>query len=192
MSPPKLLVFAGSARRDSLNKKLAIAAAALARAAGADVTLIDLADYRIPLYDGDLESESGMPDNARKMRTLMLANDGFIIASPEYNSAISPLLKNVLDWVSRPLPDEPNVSAYRGKFATLLATSPGAFGGLRGLAMVRQVLMQLGTTVLPEEIAVGNGMAAFDAEGSLVNPKQLEMVKGAVERLVRILEKLQS
>lgn len=126
MATPKILVFAGSARSASFNKKLAAAAAGMAREAGAEVTLLDLADHRLQMYDGDVEGGSGVPEDARALRKIFLAHDGMIIASPEYNSSIAPLLKNTLDWISRPDGDDAMVAAYRGKVAGIMSASPGA------------------------------------------------------------------
>src|SRR5262249_29719722 len=105
---PRILAFAGSTRRDSFNKKLAGIAADGARAAGAEVTFIDLRDYPLPLYDGDLEAEKGLPEQAQRLKKLFLDHDGLLISSPEYNSSISGVLKNTIDWVSRPVPGEPD------------------------------------------------------------------------------------
>src|SRR5437660_769473 len=135
----KILAFAGSAKKDSYNKKLVAIAVEGARAAGAEVTLIDLKDYPLPIMDEDLEKE-GTPANATKLKELFKAHDALLIASPEYNSSITPLLKNTIDWVSRPAPGEKPLAAYTGKVALLIAASPGGFGGLRGLVTVRSIL----------------------------------------------------
>jgi len=170
----KILAFAGSARKDSLNKKLLKVVAAGAEAAGAHLTLVDLADFQMPLFNQDLESEQGMPEKAGEFKRLMIDHDGFLIASPEYNSAFSPLLKNTLDWVSRSeRDDEPPLLAFRGKTAGILATSPGGLGGIRGLVMLRMVLGNLGVIVMPDQQAVANGFHAFNDDGSM-NDEKLE------------------
>ena len=136
-----ILFLAGSARKESINKKLARLAATMAEATGADVTLIDLKDYDMPIYNGDLEQENGLPENAKKLKKIFIEHDGFFIASPEYNSSYSALLKNTIDWLSRPHKEnEPPLTAYKGKVAALGATSPGALGGLRGLVALRMLL----------------------------------------------------
>ena len=141
---PRILVFAGSARRDSLNKKLARAAAKEASVPDVEVTFIDLDDYPIPVYHGDLEEQEGMPANARELRRLFMAHDGFLIASPENNQSISSLLKNVLDWLSRGIGDghgdNSGLAPYRGKVAGLMNATPGPYGGVRHLYHLRQVL----------------------------------------------------
>ncbi|MBL4639746.1 MAG: NAD(P)H-dependent oxidoreductase [Kordiimonadaceae bacterium] len=176
----KLVAFSGSSREKSLNKKLVKIAAEGARMRGADVTLIDLRDYPMPLYDGDLEEGGGYPDTARKLKTLFLESDGFLIASPEYNSGYSAILKNTLDWVSRPLSaDEPPLAAYAGKYATIMSAAPGALGGLRGLYQLRELLMNMNVTVLPEMRAVSHATGAFDGEGQLLD----ESLRHSVQQL---------
>ncbi len=151
---PQLLAFAGSARTDSFNKRLARLAAARARDAGADVTDLDLRDLDLPLYDGDLEAAGGLPAGAVALKQAMGAHDGLILACPEYNGSITPLLKNAIDWASRPLPDEPPLASYGGKTALLLSASPGGWGGMRGLVHVRAILSGIGVHVVPEQVAV--------------------------------------
>ncbi len=182
---PRILAFAGSARKDSLNKKLLKIAVEGAQAAGADVTLVDLADFELPLFSQDLESEMGMPDIAGKFKRLMIAHDGFLIASPEYNSAFSPLLKNTIDWASRSeSDDEPPLMAYRGKTAAILATSPGGLGGMRGLVMLRMLLGNLGVIVFPDQQAVPNGFKAFNDDGSMSDPEQEKRIRTLAENYI--------
>ena len=140
MSSPRILAFAGSARSNSWNARLVRIAAEGARVAGANVTVLDLKDHPMPLFDEDLERESGTPNNAVKLKQLFLEHDGLLIASPEYNSSITPLLKNTIDWVSQPGENEPMLAAYQGKVAAIMATSPGGLGGLRGLVHLRSIL----------------------------------------------------
>ena len=158
MTSPKILAFAGSTRSGSFNKKLIRLAADDARAAGAEVTLIDLRDFPMPLFDGDLEEKEGLPENAKKLKSLMRANDGFLISSPEYNSSVSGVLKNAIDWASREeTDDEPPLVCFRGKVAALLSASPGGLGGLRGLVILRSILGNIGVIVLPDQLAVSSG-----------------------------------
>src|SRR6516164_8311262 len=184
---PRILAFAGSLRRESFNKKLVPIAAKAARDAGAEVTLIDLKDFPLPLFDQDLEAEQGMPENGKKLKQLFIDHDGLLIASPEYNSSITAVLKNAIDWVSRPAPGEPSLVAFRGKVATLMSASPGALGGLRGLVHVRSIL---GVIVLPEQIAVTKASEAFNADGSLKDPKQQAGIAGLGHTLASFLLKL--
>src|SRR5436305_11949476 len=187
---PRIPAVAGSTRRESFNKKLVSIAAHGAREAGAEVTLIDLKDFPLPLFDQDLEAEQGMPENGKKLKKLFIGHDGFLIASPEYNSSITAALKNAIDWVSRPAPGEPSLLAFRGKVATLMSASPGALGGLRGLVHVRSILGNIGVIVLPDQTAVAKAHEAFEPGGSLVDPKQQAAIEGLGKALASFLMKL--
>ncbi len=191
MPTPRILAFGGSLRRDSFNQKLAAIAAQGAREAGAEVTLIALRDFPLPVFDADLEDASGMPEAAKRLKQLFIEHHGLIIASPEYNSSITAALKNAMDWVSRTeSDDEPSLVAYSGKSAVLCAASPGALGGLRGLVHVRAILGNIGVTVLPDQVAVGKAYEAFREDGSLADEKQAARVKALGAQLARHLAKL--
>jgi NAD(P)H-dependent FMN reductase len=191
MTPtPKILAFSGSARAQSLNKKLARVAAEAVRASGGEVTLVDLDDYPMPVYHGDLEEREGVPAKARELRELFRANDALLIASPENNASVSSLLKNTLDWISRPTDGQNGLVSYQGKVAALFSASPGALGGLRGLAHLRQILQRLNVLVLPEQFALPRAHEAFDATGALSDPKQQAVVTGIARRLVDVTSKL--
>ena len=173
----RILAFAGSTRRESFNKKLVQIAAAGAREAGADVTNIDLRDYRLPVFDQDHESEQGKPDHAKALKQMMIDHDAFLIAAPEYNSSITGVLKNSTDWVSRPDDGEAApLVAYRGKVVTLMSASPGALGGLRGLVHLRSILGNLGCIVLPNQAAVPKAHEAFKDDGTLVDDAQQQRI----------------
>ncbi len=187
---PKILAFAGSARQDSYHKKLLRVAAAGGRAAGAEVTLVDLRDFPMPIYDGDLEAKGGVPEPARRLRQLMKAHQGLLIASPEYNSSITPLLKNAIDWVSRPTDGEDGLLPFRNKVAALLATSPGRLGGLRGLMHARAILSAIGVLVLPNQLAIPYAHKAFKPDGTLADPEQQAAVEAVGAELAQILLKL--
>jgi len=182
----RILAFAGSARRDSFNKKVLAVAADGARDAGAEVTVVDLRDFPMPLYDGDLEAESGPPEHATRLKELMKSHHGFLLACPEYNSGITPLLKNAIDWCSRPSEGEPMLAAYQGKTAALVAASPGALGGLRGLVGVRSILGNIGVVVIPDQIAVPKVHEAFDAAGSMTDEKTADRVQAVGRRLTEV------
>jgi chromate reductase len=188
----KILAFAGSAREDSFNKKLIKIAAQAAKQAGAEVTLVDLRDYPMPLYDGDLEAKEGLPANAKKIKELFKNHDGLLLSCPEYNSSITPLLKNTLDWVSRKEGNEASMVAYNGKVAGLLSASPGGLGGLRGLVHVRTILGNSNVLVLPDQVAISKASEAFNTDGSLKDKKQEEAVTKVAQKLVDIIKKLQS
>ncbi len=191
MTTPRILAFGGSLRRDSFNQKLAAIAAKGAREAGADVTLIALRDFPLPVFDQDFETAEGLAEAAKKLKQLFREHHGLLIAAPEYNSSISGALKNAIDWVSRAeSDDEPALVAFTGKTAILCAASPGALGGLRGLVQVRSILGNIGVTVLPDQVAVSKAHEAFGEGGALVNEKQAAKVRGLGAQLARHLAKL--
>jgi chromate reductase, NAD(P)H dehydrogenase (quinone) len=194
MAPtPKILAFAGSTRSESFNKKLVKIAVAGARNAGAEVTLIDLRDFPLPLYDGDLEDRDGLPENAKKLKQIFLTHDGLLISAPEYNSGISGVLKNTIDWVSRSETDEEKpLACFTGKVAALMSASPGALGGLRGLVQVRSLLGNIKVLVLPDQIAVSKAHEAFHPDGSLKDAKQQTAVERLGARLATTLAKLKA
>lgn len=181
----KILFLSGSARKDSMNKKLAKHAYDLAIEKGADATWIDLADFPMPIYDGDIESETGLPEKAIELKEIFVAHRGLFIASPEYNSSFSPLLKNALDWISRPHQEnEAGLIAYQGKVAALSATSPGALGGLRGLVPLRMLLGNIQVTVLPNQLAVPFYGKSFDEAGRVSDESYLSMLNQLVDDLI--------
>ncbi len=187
---PTLLAFAGSVRRDSFNARLARFAAREAEAAGARAVLLDLARYELPLYNGDLEAEAGLPPAAEALKALFLEHDGFLIASPEYNGSISPLLKNAIDWVSRPVAGQPPLVWFSGKAAGLMAASPGPLGGLRGLVHLRQILSNIGVLAVPAQHAVARAGEAFDADGGLAEEPHGAAVRRVVRETVRLAARL--
>jgi len=189
---PKILAFAGSLRVDSFNKKLVKIAAQGARDAGADVTYLDLRDLPMPIFDEDIEKQAGMPANAQKFKDMMIASDGLLISAPEYNSSITAVLKNAIDWASRPAPGEKPLIAFDGKVAALLAASPGAFGGLRGLVTVRSILGNIKVIVLPDQIAVPKAHEVFNADGTMKDPKQKAAAEALGGALSQIIVKLKS
>jgi NAD(P)H-dependent FMN reductase len=187
---PRILAFAGSTRTESFNKRLIRIAVAGAQAAGAQVTLIDLRDYPLPLFDGDLEAREGLPPNGRKLKDLFLANHGLLMSCPEYNSSITGVWKNTIDWVSRPVPGEAPLNCFDGKVAAIMSASPGALGGLRGLVHVRAILGNIKVLVLPDQVAVTGAGEAFNPDGSLKDPKQHAAVESLGAKLVQLLSKI--
>lgn len=187
-NPLKILAFAGSARRDSYNKQLVKIAGRGAESAGAEVTFLDLLALPMPLFNEDLEAEQGLPDTVRQFKALLKGHQGFLMACPEYNGSITGLLKNAIDWASRPDPDNIASAAdcFRDKVIVLMATSPGALGGLRGLVHVRAILTNLGAIVLPDQRAIPHASQAFDQEGQLGDPKQQAAIQGLGVRVVAI------
>jgi NAD(P)H-dependent FMN reductase len=187
---PKILAFSGSIRRDSWNRKLIQAAVDAARAAGGDVTLIDLSDYPLPLMNEDLEARDGLPDNAQRLKALFKAHDALLIASPEYNSSMPPLLKNTLDWVSREWQGESGLVPYQNKVAAILAASPGTFGGMRMLPHLRQVLNTLGVLVLPGQFSLAHADRAFEDVDGMPVLKSPARLHALVLELVNTTERL--
>jgi chromate reductase, NAD(P)H dehydrogenase (quinone) len=177
----KVLAFAGSSRSDSVNKKLVIEAAKIACEKGADVKYIDLKDWPIPLYDGDLEAKSGMPENAKSIRRMMIASDVILIASPEYNGSVSALLKNVLDWASRSEEKGSSRDAFKGKTFVIMSASPGAGGGSRGLVHLRTIIENIGGTVIPQQVVIPGAYQAFDEQGKLKEQKLQTEVQSLIE-----------
>ncbi len=189
-NPPKILAFAGSTKETSLNKKLVQIAASGAKAAGAEVTYIDLKNLPMPLFDEDLEAQQGIPATVREFKDLMLAHQGLLIACPEYNSSITPLLKNVIDWASRPEPNLPGLACFNNKVAALMSASPGGFGGMRGLVHVRAILESIGVLVIPEQRSISQALEAFNEDGRFKDPKQQQDVENLGAKVANLLIKL--
>ncbi|MBX7259355.1 MAG: NAD(P)H-dependent oxidoreductase [Candidatus Hydrogenedentes bacterium] len=187
---PKILAFAGSLRKESFNKRLVKIAIAGAEAAGAQVTYIDLRDFPLPVFDEDLEAAEGMPANGRAIKDIMLAHDGWLLSCPEYNSSITAVLKNTIDWASRREGNEKPLECFAGKVVSLMSASPGALGGLRGLVTVRSLLSNIQMIVLPEQVSIPGAGDAFNADGSLKDEKKQAQIRGLGENLARVLAKL--
>ncbi len=181
----RILAFSGSLRKESLNQKLVEFAAQAAHQAGAEVKVIALRDLPLPVFDEDLEAAQGLPENVLKLKSLLKAHDGFLIASPEYNSAPSAALKNMIDWASRPAPKESPLECFRGKTAGIMATSPGALGGLRGLPFLRLILSNIGVYVIPEQHAMCIAHEKFDDSGALINDADATIIRNISAQLTK-------
>lgn len=186
MAIPRILIIPGSIRSNSHNARLAALAAKELTLAEADVSQISLVDYPLPIYDADQEMASGNPPNAVKLKKMMTAHHGILLVSPEYNASISPLLKNAIDWVSRVREKgEPAYAAFRGRVFAIAAASTDAFGGMRGLLTLRQVLEGgCGALVIPEQLAVSNAENAFDDMDNLKDPRSANALKALARRLI--------
>lgn len=186
-TPSKLLLFAGSTRQASFNRKLAQAAANQARAAGADVTLVELADFDIPIYNADLEAR-GTPADVMKLKQIMFEHPAWIICSPEYNGSYTALLKNTIDWASSPVKSDPvwqdGFKSFTGKVVGVLSASPGALGGLRSQSHLVPLLLNLQCWVAPKAFALGKAGEAFDGEGKLVNAFHVKQMQAVIDQVL--------
>lgn len=185
----RLLFFAGSSRAGSHNKKLAWLGHAIARANGIEATLLDLGDFPMPLYDGDLESRAGVPEPAHRLKGLMLAHGGVFIACPEYNASVTPLLKNTIDWLSHVPPEagEATQLAFKARVFALGSASTGGMGGLRGLNTVRQCLeLGLRALVLPDQFALPRAHEAFGEDGHLGNKDSQANLEALIQKLAHV------
>ena len=185
--PLPLLVFAGSTRTQSLNRRLAHVVADLAEAAGAQVTRLELADHELPLYNADLEAR-GTPEAAIRLKEIFHAHPAWIVCSPEYNGSYTGLLKNTIDWVSSPAKAHPEWTSgtkpFAGKVVGLLSASPGALGGLNSLSHLAPLLRRLQCWVAPNQFAVAKANDAFDAEGRLVSDATRQSVQAVVDQVL--------
>jgi chromate reductase, NAD(P)H dehydrogenase (quinone) len=179
----KILAFSGSTREDSMNKKLIQNAAEIARQMNVTVNIIDLRDYSMPFYDGDVE-QKGLPENAKRLRKLMIESQAIIIASPEYNGSLSGVLKNALDWASRSEEGKPSREAFQGKKFAIMSASPGLGGGSRSLSHLQTVIQNVGGEVIGLQLTVPNAYTAFDNQGRLKDSALQEQLKKEILQLI--------
>ncbi len=191
----KLLVFAGSTRQHSYNRRLAQVAAGMAREAGADVTLMELSDFDIPLYNADLEAR-GTPTDVLRLKQVLSDHPAWIICSPEYNGSYTALLKNTIDWASSPVKGNPDWQdggkSFRGKVVGMLSASPGALGGLRSQSHLGPLLTNLECWLAPKAFALGSAGSAFDESGALVQQAHRDRVRAVVGQVLWAAERLQA
>lgn len=189
---PKILAFAGSLRKESSNKKLIKIAVKGAQDAGAEVIHIDLLDYQMPIFNQDIEDTQGLPENALKIKKLMIESDGFLISLPEYNSSMSAVFKNTIDWASRKASkDEPGLACFNNKIVSLVSASPSFMGGLRSLTHVRSLFSNINCIVLPKYKCIPHADKAFDESGNLKDQKHQEDVMAVGRQLTKFLMRLQ-
>lgn len=185
MPTARILVFAGSNRTGAYSGRTADAAMKALALQGAEVTRIALIDYPLPIMDEDLEREKGVPENAMRLARHIMAHDGMLIASPEYNSSIPPLLKNTLDWISRVRRDAGRpVKPFAGKVAGLCSSSDGNFAGIRGLYHLRSVLMNCGVEVITPQCSVAQAKTAFDEDGEFREERLRHQMENVARTLV--------
>lgn len=185
----RILALSGSVRTFSLNTQLLGVAVKAVEQAGGTVTVLDLRDYELPFYDGDLEAEEGIPQAAVDLKALFAAHDGLLLACPEYNGSLTPLLKNTIDWLSRAAENEAPLAAFDGKVAGLIAASPGALGGLRGLRHVREILAGIRVHVIPDQVAVGGANKVLSDDG-ISDERTAGMLRNLAANLVRTTDAL--
>jgi chromate reductase len=183
----KLLVFAGSTRQGSWNRKLAKVTAAMAAASGAEVTHIELGDFDVPMYNADLEAR-GTPADVVRLKELGYEHPAWIICTPEYNASYPALVKNTFDWISSPIKSDPvwkdDFRATRGKVVGVLSASPGALGGLRSQSHLVPLLMNLHFWVAPTNYALGRAPSAFDEQGHLVEEVARTKVQAVIDQVL--------
>jgi chromate reductase len=191
MSALKILVIPGSLRTGSLNAKLAAIMAFELAQAGAEVTRISLGDFPLPIYDGDLQTKSGVPKNAVNLKRMMSAHHGVLIVTPEYNSSVPPLVKNTIDWVSR-VQDahEPRGEVFRGRAFAIAAASESRLGGTRALAALRLILSACQATVIPSQLALSFAGEAYDDMDRLKHPADLEALRALVRQLIEVSQRM--
>lgn len=189
MADMKILALSGSARAASHNAKLLKVMAEGAAAAGAEITMLDWSQYRLPVFDQDHEGDA-TPEEARALKRLFAAADGFLIAEPEYNGGYSGLMKNAIDWVSRPLPDAPSASVFKSKPVLLAGATIGKWGAVRAVRQLREVFGYLGCIVLPETLSVNDADHAFDDDGRLRDAKTAAMARDCGVALVKATKAL--
>lgn len=182
---PKVLAIAGSTREQSVNKKLIGEAALLACQMGAQVTVIDLKNYPIPFYDGDLEQKEGMPSKAKQLRQLMIQSDVILIASPEYNGSLSAVLKNAIDWASRSEEGGSSREAFQGKKFGIMSASPGNGGGARGLKHLEAIIGNIGGIVIPQHMTLPLAYQAFDEQCHLKDEKPRKELQELIQNVLK-------
>jgi len=188
-----LLVFAGSTRKQSFNRRLAQATAAMARETGVQVTLLELSDFDIPMYNADLEAQ-GTPADVLRLKQILWEHPAWIICAPEYNGSYTALLKNTIDWASRPVKGHPDwqdgIRPFRGKVAGMLSASPGALGGLRSQSHLAPLLINLECWLAPQAFALGNAGSAFDDQGALVQAAHRDRVRAVLDQVLWAADRL--
>lgn len=184
----KLVFFAGSSRRDSLNKQLAQAAANAAQSPEVKTKFVDLADFDIPMFNADLEHDIGTPTDVIKLKAVLDDCDGLFIASPEYNGAYTGLLKNTIDWMSRHNDNE--LTPFKDAVVAISAASPGPRGGLGGLMSLRLVINHIGGYVIPTQAAIGG--AKFNDDGSLKDEMHQQHLNGVLAQLIKTVKAMKN
>jgi NAD(P)H-dependent FMN reductase len=187
MSQPRVFAFAGSTRAESFNRRLLGAAVRVAERLELDVDHVELSDYPMPIFNQDDEAEHGQDPNATALRRKLERCDGLLLACPEYNSSITPLMKNVIDWMSRSEDGGSGVEVYDGKKALLLGASPGKLGGSRSIATVRSILGNIGVDVLDAEVTLPRAHEALDEDGRVTDDERRQHLEATVRAFAAFL-----
>ena len=190
MTQVRLIAFSGSTRKESFNRKLIAAAAAEAERQGAVVTLIDLNDYPMPIYNGDLEEAEGLPESVTNLQALFNNHDGFLISTPEYNGFFPALVKNTLDWLSRASDSQEPLASFKGKPVGLLSASPGGLGGIRALAQLKAQMGELGCITHGSNTSVGGAFNGFTEDGGLSDEARQAMMQNTVTTTIGLAASL--
>ncbi len=187
---PRILAFASSLRQHSFNKRVLKVAVNGAEKAGAEVTYIDLNDFPMPIYNADDQEKNGFSKQTLRLQELLSRHDGFLIATPSYNGSLPAVLKNVIDWTSRPNEMYQKADIYPGKVAAIMSASPGSLGGVRALAHLRDVLTSVKVHVLPSEVAVPFVGDKFDGNGAeMVDDQMKKSLENLGTSVVEMLRK---
>ena len=190
----KILIFAGSTRQQSFNRRLARVAAEMAQSSGAQATLLELGELDIPMYNADLEA-LGTPADVRRLKQLMWEHPAWIVCTPEYNGSYTALLKNTIDWASSPVKGNPDWQdggkSFRGKVVGMLSASPGALGGLRSQSHLAPLLINAECWLAPKAFALGSAGSAFDDSGALIQPAHRDRVRAVVDQVLWAATRLQ-
>jgi len=187
-----ILGLAGSARRESLNRHLLKYLLGEIQSRGHQTETFEFSEVPLPLYDGDLEAESGLPDEVLQLRSAILAADAVVITSPEFNASITPLLKNAIDWASRTDQETGQANVWAGKVVMLAGASPGGLGGLRALRVVREVLNEVMAITVPQQVSVGGGLSSYGPDGQLANERTKALSDGAITAFLQMAERLKA
>src|SRR5450759_635368 len=191
MSALKILVIPGSLRTGSHNARLTAAAAYQFAQAGTEVTRISLGDFVLPIYDGDLQTKSGVPKNAVNLKRMMSAHHGVLFVTPEYNSSVPPLVKNTIDWVTRVQDaQETRGQVFRNRAFAIAAASESRLGGTRALAALRLILSACHASVIPSQLALSFADQAYDDMDRLKHAADVEALNALVRQLISVSQRM--
>jgi chromate reductase len=187
----QLVVLSGSSRSESLNLKLAIQLASIATQEGAAVTLVNLEDYEMPIYNGDLEATHGLPAAAKRLKVLLQENTGLIVTSPEYNGFMTPLLVNAIDWCTRSEDASVDLSGFVDKTLLVASASPGPAGGSRSTTHLRTMLSAIGSIVFPQSLAVSSAFNAFDDQGAFTDASMAKRAQRLISKFIQFSQRFE-